>query len=245
MKRIDSSQIEHFIESNIKDYHEKILQKLLKLKLKNVLRRKNPYLFRVKALDTSQELIKSIIDAHLSSQEESVFGAFLEQLAIFICEETYGGRKSSTEGIDLEFERDSLRYIVSIKSGPSWGNSSQIAKMKDYFKKAKRVLSTNTSRINMVAVNGCCYGKDDKPDKGDYLKLCGQRFWSFISGDDALFTGLIKPLGIRAKQRNEMFQEEYAKVINRFTYEFSSQYCRPSGEIDWEKLVIFNSGKKN
>lgn len=116
--------------------------------------------------------------------------------------------------------------------------------MKDYFKKAKRILSTNTSKINIVAVNGCCYGKDDRPDKGEYLKLCGQRFWNFVSEDETLFTGLIKPLGIRAKQRNETFQEEYAKVINRFTYEFSSEYCLPSGAINWEKLVRFNSGKK-
>jgi len=33
---------------------------------------------------------------------------------------------------------------------------------------------------NIVAVNGCCYGRDNRPDKGDYLKYCGQRFWEFI-----------------------------------------------------------------
>lgn len=244
MKHVDSTKIGQFIESNIKDYHEKILKKLLELKLKNVLKRKNPYLFRVKALDTSQELIKSIIDAHLSSQEEGIFGAFLEQLAIFICEETYGGRKSSTEGIDLEFEKDGVRYIVSIKSGPSWGNKSQIDKMKEYFRKAKRILGTNRSKVNVVAVNGVCYGKDDRPEKEEYVKLCGQRFWELVSGNVDLYTEIIEPLGRRSKQRNEIFQKEYAKVINRFTYEFSDEYCLPSGEIDWEKLVTFNSGKK-
>lgn len=244
MKRVDSSKIEQFIESNIKDYHEKILKKLLELKLKNVLKRKNPYLFRVKALDTSQELIKSIIDAHLSSQEEGIFGAFLEQLAIFICEETYGGRKSSTEGIDLEFEKGGVRYIVSIKSGPNWGNKSQIDKKKEYFRKAKRILGTNRSKVNVVAVNGVCYGKDDRPEKEEYVKLCGQQFWELVSGNVDLYIEIIEPLGRRSKQRNEIFQEEYAKVTNRFTYEFSDEYCRPSGEIDWEKLVTFNSGKK-
>ena len=31
-------------------------------------------------------------------------------------------------GIDLEFDKDGVRYIVTIKSGPNWGNSSQIGK---------------------------------------------------------------------------------------------------------------------
>jgi len=188
--------------------------------------------------------VKSILEAHLSSQEEGIFGGFLEELAIFICNKVYDGRKSSAEGVDLEFEKDSIRYIVSIKSGPNWGNSGQIAKMKDHFKKAKRILRANTSRVNVVAVNGCCYGKDDSPDKGEYLKLCGQRFWELVSGDSELYTEIIEPLGYKAKERNDRFNEEYSKVINKLTIEFAQGYCDDSGAINWEKLVKFNSGKK-
>jgi hypothetical protein len=242
---IDRNKLSSFIESGIQTYHQKILDRLLKLKLPDVLKRKNPYLFRVKSLDTSQDLVKSILDAHLSSQEEGIFGGFLEELAIFICNKEYGGIKSSAEGIDLEFERDSIRYIVSIKSGPNWGNSAQISKQKDHFLKAKRILGTNTNKQNVVAINGCCYGKDDSPDKGNYLKLCGQRFWELISGDEELYTAIIEPLGHQAHKRNEYFYIEYAKALNKFTLEFSKQYCDDSGEINWEKLLKYNSGKSN
>jgi hypothetical protein len=96
--------------------------------------------------------------------------------------------------------------------------------------------------LNVVAVvNGCCYGKDRKPDKSDYLKLCGQLFWEFISGDENLYTDIIEPLGHKAKEKNEKFSEEYAKVINKFTREFSLEYCDENGAILWEKLVKFNS----
>ena len=155
--------------------------------------------------------------------------------------QVYGGQKSSAEGIDLEFEKDSIRYIVSIKSGPNWGNSSQIAKLRDNFRKAKRILSTNTSSTNVVAVNGCCYGKDRTSDKGDYLKLCGQKFWAFISGNDNLYTDIIEPLGHQAKEKNEQFMQEYAKVVNKFTFEFIGTFCDADGNILWEKIVIFNS----
>ncbi|MBI3417020.1 MAG: cytosolic protein [Verrucomicrobia bacterium] len=189
---------------------------------------------------TKNEL-KPIVDAHLSSQEETIFGGFLEGLSVFICGRVFSGKKSSAEGIDLEFERDGIYYIVSIKSGPNWGNSSQIKKMRQNFAQAKRILGTNTSSKNIVAVNGCCYGQLNTEDKGDYLKKCGQSFWSFVSGDNNLYTTIIEPLGHRAKERNEEFQIEYGKVINRFTAGFIKVFCQPDGTILWEKLVQFNS----
>jgi len=116
--------------------------------------------------------------------------------------------------------------------------------MVDAFKKAKRIRKTNVAGGKVVAVNGCCYGKDDRPDKGDYLKLCGQRFWEFISGEPNLYTDLIEPLGHRAKEKNEEFQGQYDQVIERFTQQFKKEYCDPQGAILWEEIVRFNSGKR-
>jgi len=243
MEKIARDEIVNFIEPNIQQFHLRRLENLKALQLYKILSRKNPYLFKAKNQNTAHDLVKSILDAHLSSQEEGIFGGFLEEFAVFICGHVYGGKKSSAEGIDLEFEKDGICYLVSIKSGPNWGNSRQIARMKDDFKKAKRILGTNTKGARVVAVNGCCYGKDDKPDKGEYLKLCGQRFWEFISGDEDLYTDIIEPLGHKAKEKNEQFQQEYAKVINKFTLEFSQEYCATDGSILWSKLVQFNSGK--
>ena len=56
-----------------------------------------------------------------------------------MCGRVFDGRKSSAEGIDLEFERDTIYYLVSIKSGPNWGNSGQIKKMVQNFAKARRI----------------------------------------------------------------------------------------------------------
>jgi hypothetical protein len=243
MSNLSNEEIIGFIEPNIQSFHSQRLESLLKLKLKEILRRKNPYLFKAKNQNTAHDLVKTVLDAHLSSQEEGIFGGFLEKLAVFVCGSVYGGKKSSAEGIDLEFEKDGASYLVSIKSGLNWGNSQQLDRMRQNFKKAKKILAANTGDVKVVAVNGCCYGKDAKPEKGDYLKLCGQRFWEFISGNENLYTDIIEPLGHRAKEKNEQFQEEYAKVINKFTLEFAQEYCRPDGSIMWANLVQFNSGK--
>lgn len=112
------------------------------------------------------------------------------------------------------------------------------------FQSAIKTLRTSNSKLNVVSVNGCCYGKDNNPDKkGIYFKYCGQMFWEFISGDRELYTKLIKPLGHKAKEKNEEFEWSYSKVINRFTRDFSKEFCLKDGSINWEKLVRFNSQK--
>lgn len=244
MNKLNLEDVTMYVEQNIGTFHQKRIQSLDDLKLSEVLKRKNPYMFRAKYVLTAEQIVRGLVDAHISSNEETTFGDWLEGLAIFISHKVYDGRKSGITGIDLEFDNDSTRNIVAIKSGPNWGNSSQIAKMVTDFKTAKKTLRTSNSQLNIVAVNGCCYGRDNKPDKGDYFKYCGQRFWEFISGDDDLYTEIIEPLGYKAKEKNDDFVVSYSQMINKFTKTFAIDFCKDNGEIDWNKLVQFNSATK-
>jgi len=243
MKPVNLNDVIQYVENNIGVFHQKRIERLNKLKLTTVLKKKNPYLFRAKHILTAEQIVRSITDAFLSSNEETIFGDWLEGLAIYINQKVYGGWKSGIPNIDLEFDKDNIRYIVNIKSGPNWGNSSQIAKMKTDFNTAKKTLRTSNSKLIIIAVNGCCYGTDNKPDKGEYFKYCGQQFWKFISGNPDLYTEIIEPLGHKAKIKNEEFAEAYARMINQFTNEFFTDFCKNNGEIDWVKLVEFNSGQ--
>lgn len=130
MNQIDLNDVVKYVEDNIGIFHQKRISSLDTLSLAKVLKRKNPYLFKAKHLLTSEEIVKSLVDAHISSNEETIFGDWLEGLAIFINSKAYGGWKSGIKGIDLEFDHDNSRYIVTIKSGPNWGNSGQTAKMR-------------------------------------------------------------------------------------------------------------------
>lgn len=235
--------ITQYVEDNIGVFHDNRVRSLDELKLKKVLKSKNPYLFKAKNMLTAEQIIKSLTDAHISSDEETIFGDWLEKLAIFINEKVYNGRKSGISGIDLEFDKNGTRYIVSIKSGPNWANGSQLKKLKLDFISAKKTLRTSNSQLNVVAVNGCCYGKNKKTDKGEYFKYCGQEFWTFISDEPTLYTDLIIPIGYKAKEQNDIFVVSYSKMLNRFTSEFINDFCNTDGSINWDKLVKFNSGK--
>jgi len=106
-----------------------------------------------------------------------------------------------------------------------------------------RILRTSNNKENIQEVNGCCYGQDNKSNKGDYHKLCGQEFWEFVSGNSQLYVEIIQPLGYRAKERNDEFYAEYGRILNLFTNEFLKKFCE-NGNINWEKLVKLNSEKR-
>lgn len=212
--------------------------------LDTILKQKNPYLFRAKNILTAQDLVKGFMDAFLQSQEETLFGEFIEGLAVFVCSKVHGGKKSELVGIDMEFIKDNVIYIVEVKAGWNWGNSSQIKQLKINFQKAKNILEKQKGK-KVIAVNGCCFGKtrNRNPEKAGYYKICGQEFWELISGIENFYIDIIEPIGHRAKQKNEKFLEAYAAVLNKFTLDFTQRFCI-DGKIDWKKLLKFNSGKR-
>lgn len=242
MNELKINEIVEYVEVHISNFHHKRLQSIKeKIDLNKILKQKNPYLFKAKNIIDAHDLMKGFLDAFLQSQEETLFGDFLEKLAIFVCEKVYDGKKSTLTGVDLEFEKDGIIYIVEIKAGWNWGNSSQIKQLKINFEKAKKLLEKQTGK-KVIAVNGCCFGKDNKPQKNGYLKLCGQNFWELISGNEKLYIDIIEPIGHKAKQKNDDFNNAYFQIINNLTLEFSKDFC-DKGIINWEKLLKFNSEK--
>lgn len=117
MEKLKIMDVTHYVEENIAIFHTKRIQSLDKLKLRTVLKKKNPYLFKAKYLLSAGDIIKGLTDAFISSNEETIFGDWLEGFAIFINQKVYSGWKSGITGIDLEFDKDNIRYIVTIKSG--------------------------------------------------------------------------------------------------------------------------------
>jgi len=241
MKPLSIADVNTYVNNNIITFHKNRLATLERLRLKDILKRKNPYLFRAKDITTGSELVQGFLDAHLSSSEEKSFGDFLEQLAIFVAGKTCAGKKSAATGIDLEFDDNEVHYLVSVKSGPNWGNSSQYKKQKTDFETAIKVLKQNNRQANVMAVLGICYGKTKTTYPKGYMKVYGQNFWYLISKSQDLYIDIIEPLGHKAHQHNSAFLRQKTKIVNQFTQEFLNDFCT-GGDIDWIKLVRFNSG---
>ena len=158
----------------------------------------------------------------------------------------YKGFKSELKSVDLEFERDEKYYIVGIKSGTNWANSDQITAMRNNFKLDRAILRERGVKNEIVAVNGCIYGKDRSPFKKhndadkQYYKYAGQDFWHFISGDDNLYREIITPIDKEAREKDEAFKKAYAAKVNEMTQDFIENFMTDN-QIDWLKLVDFVS----
>ena len=241
MTEEELQKITQFVAGNIGDFHASRLDRMKKIKLKDLLKRCNPYLCRVKNLVCAQDFVRVLFDVRLSHSEQTIFGDFLERLAVFTGREIYGARKSGIEGMDLEFVRENIHYIVSVKSGPHWGNASAIKKQTELFVTAAKVIRQAKHGAHVRPVLGCCFGKRKDIDRGSYDHYCGQKFWDFLSGDDRLYIDIIEPLGHQAKERDQAFKEEYGKCLNLLTQEFMKEYCCKDGSIDWEALIKLNA----
>ena len=242
MDKQTNQLIKTFVNDNIDAFHVTRIERLRKLKLNLVLKSKNPYLFRAKNLTLAPDLMSALLDARLSSSEEGSFGGFLEDLAVYVTQITGGGQKSAAEGIDIEVNRKNIRYLIAVKSGKNWGNSSQHAALKRSFKTAVKVIRQSKHVGSLQPTLVICYGNFQTTNNGEFLHIGGQSFWHLISGDPNLYIDIVEPLGYKSEEHDKNFKIEKDKTYNRLIREFTNSYCDRAGAIDWAKLVQFVSG---
>ncbi|MFH1004776.1 MAG: PmeII family type II restriction endonuclease [Bacteroidota bacterium] len=136
MKQLKIDDVFEYAEKQIAVFHKQRLDAVSqKIGFNKLLEQKNPYLFKAKNILTAQDLVKGFVDAFLQSQEETLFGNFIEGLAIFVCDKVYGAKKIDQReltGMDLKFEKDNTLYVVENQSRVELGKckSNQAIKNK-------------------------------------------------------------------------------------------------------------------
>ena len=241
LELIDLNEIFDHVDQKLAEYYARRVQHIAQLQVSDLIDG-NVYLWPTKKSTLVSEVVEQALDTISSSSEEAEYGDFLRELAMFVAVKFAGGWKSSSPGLDLEFIRDGIHYVISIKSSTNWGNSSQQEKLAQDFGKA--LVRLRQGKVNAEAVLGMCYGKThtSRHPKYGYLKLAGQNFWTFISGDKELYRTIIEPVGYRAKEHNEAYIQQRDSLINLLTKQFIDRFCDDTGAIDWQRVVEANSG---
>ena len=238
------ADIEAVVCNALNDFYKRRLQKLTELKLNEALRKKNPYLFRAVGVQKASEIIDRLLQAFMSSSEETIFGdAFFEPVVKAVC----CGVAAGGAGVDVVIEKDDSYTVISVKSGPHWGNSSQMSKLKDDFAYARHVFDNKRLGKHFRAILGHGYGRKagESNSKRPYDVRSGQAFWQELTGDPDFYLKLIRFMDKHPDAHRIQYEEEWNKASNRFEKEFLDRFSTPEGEIDWEKLVEFNSGSGN
>ncbi len=219
------SSVAHFsdrVRAKLSDHPGKIIAK------------KNPFLFRARVSTDANLLARMIVDAFLSSSEETMFGNVLEGIVIDICSHAKGGRKSSTESIDLEYDEGQQRTIVQIKSGPNWGNSRQKKALANSFNTARQVVRQGRN-VDVRCVEGICYGPSETRDLGTHWRLIGNDFWHDISDWDGTARAVFNIIGEHAGNGLEEARESAYNDMVSFLR--SRDVVTTGGQVAWNLLL--------
>ena len=82
-----------------------------------------------------------------------------------------------------------------------------------------------------------------KPTKNKvYREVAGKEFWEELTNDSDFYLKLVKVINSISMDKTLEFDEEFNKTISRLTKEFSNNFSRDNGSVNWEKLTKFVSG---
>ncbi|WP_251497445.1 PmeII family type II restriction endonuclease [Otoolea muris] len=230
------------IASALEMFYGTLIEKIDGLNIRKIMKRKNPYLYRAKAMQSAAEIVESVLTAFVSSSEETIFGnCFFEPIALAAS----GGNKALAEGIDIMIQDDVTNTIsaIAVKSGPSVFNADSKKRQEQNFMAASKLAQQVKARYD--AYIGYCYGKKRDSGRGRpkmYQELAGKQFWAELTGDMDFYKKIIGYMGTMPEQYIAGYKESYNKAANRLVREFSNSFCNEDGSIDWGKLVEFNSG---
>jgi hypothetical protein len=237
---IDRAVLEGKVAELLDDFYRRRTAKINELKLLNVLRRKNPYLFKALGIGKASEIVEGILAATVSSSDEALFGdAFVEPLAKFVS----GGTVAPSEGVDVAIETDDTYRAIAVKSGPSVFNAQSRKRQEEDFQALEKRLRKLRKRFDPIV--GYCYGRKQQRESthSRFRELAGQAFWEEITGDPDFYLTIMALMRDLPEQHRVAYTEAYSAAVNRFTKEFVEQFCHDDGSIDWEKLARFNSGQ--
>jgi hypothetical protein len=238
---LDPDKLEALIKQCLNDFYERRFEKLKKLKLRQVLKRKNPYLFKALGTEQASEIVKRVLEAYISSSDESIFGdAYFEKIA----RNLPGITVSDAKGVDLVLDEANVVHAYALKSGPNPFNSSQKERQNTEFLELKSRLMKLRKQFDPVLAYA--YGRKNKPSSGKYVyrQSSGQEFWKEITGDDEFYLKLITLMKDEPQKKMDAYRKDWDATINRFTKEFTEDFCFENGHINWEKLTQFVSASE-
>lgn len=242
---IGDDQLVAQVTGLLEAFYDKRVRKLQELQLREVLKAKNPYLYRAIGTDDASGIVKNLLDAKISSSDETLFGNdFFEPLAVWISQTAHqsdpdvSAEYASGSGGDLQVVTKTRYSFYAIKSGTAVFNGPSKKRQRQEFDEARSRLSKVQKQFD--AVIAYAYGRKNSRAIG-YREIAGQSFWAEISGDETMYLRIVEAMGTGAQERASIFAREYDRAANRFTREILANFAAADGSLDWAALTAYNS----
>ena len=227
------------IEQSLLDFQTRRLDGLQNVAARTLLKNKNPFLFAATGVESVEALANRLLDAFLSSSEETIMGnAFFEPIARAACQ----GTKSSAEGVDIEVVVNGVHRAIAVKSGTKVFNAPSKEKQDDNF---RAVLHRHRGTGVLVeCIVGHAYGCTRfRPSKKYVFKqMAGRVFWTYMTGDDTFHYFLFDRIRSGHEQYASQYEEAKEETLVRLTDEIRLELGTEDGSVNWEAFIRLNSG---
>lgn len=244
---IDESKLEVKVGELLKVLYSKRFAALEGLSLTKLIN-KNPYLYRALGINDPTVFIDQLLAARISSSDETIFGNdFLEPLALWSAKESDHNDDSRTvtvgsaAGQDLAIETAKEYLAIAVKSGKNIFNSQSTKGQSKEFDDLQSRLKKLGKQFRPIIGYG--YGRKTNKVESPTEKMAGQVFWELLTGESDYFIRVARAIGKCAESHAGDYKKEYDKHKFRLLRAFMLNFVSESGEVLWDEVVKYNSGK--
>jgi hypothetical protein len=229
---VDSARSKRIIEAFREHFAKPFAGRLAEITLAEMMKTKNPYLYRSVGISTCQALIERAFNDYASSSAETYYGQFFEAVARIMS----GGIKPVGGGeIDLDIRYNGVVELYVIKSGPKGFNKSSRSKAVQELESAEGKLRQDKLRVEKYIVYA--YGRKRTTVQRGIVHLASKEFWSRITRDDGYYLKLLDACHILAP----LYAADVAEPLKRLLIEAAELFC-DGDAIDWARVLKLISG---
>jgi hypothetical protein len=199
----------------------------------------NPYELAVNC-QTVESLVEFIMSSHKQTSSQTIWGNYLESIAVKVCEKNLGGFKSKEECTDLEWNDNGKKHYRGWKSSPNWCNADQ-----------KRAVNTKENSMTMNEDFGSfkvltSYGKTSKRRKNEgFVQLSGQDAWQEISGDEELHNKVMVGVRLNSKIIRQFLENIYISDRDKSVRWVTNNFTNEDNTINFIKINNYVSSRNN
>jgi hypothetical protein len=239
LEQVVHTAVEKFIRKEITKFHNKKIKKIRNLSTRELING-DPFLVAMNNVNTGLCWIRQCVDRIVFASEETLRGHVYENIAKFILKLRF---KEITldSPVDIVLEGKHNIFLIEIKSGSSWGNSSQWFALRKHFEAAEKQINLMKINKSVIKLLGICYGNSRHIERDDgIIELRGPAFWTFVSGSTNFYFTLGKLCNSNSKLYAKKVELEKHKTILRLMEQFKGNVCYNNGEINKKKLLELN-----
>ncbi len=208
-----------------------------KINLPELLGKCNPYPMVVNC-KTPEDIVDFILQRHQQTSEQTIWGNFLESIAVKISEIKLNGYKSKEVCTDIEWVSNSKKHFRGWKSSPNWANADQ-----------KRTVINTEKELNKLDDFGSfkvltSYGKTPNRKKSsvNFTQISGQESWEEIGNDNEMYNKVMLAVENCSNKIGLFIKSIYISDRNR-AIEWINENFTDGDKLNFIKINKYVSGR--